>query len=616
MARTGDARGPAVRLGLLGLAALATALAAAPSSALEVTLSASRNTVSVGEQFTVQVEVRDDGMGSLPRPELPAVENLRAVSRYDSQGFQYVNGRATSSVTAQYVLIADAEGTFTIGPVDVKRGAEEATSNTVQVIVEPAGSTANAPRRLGADANEGSDSGGTDLIVLGRVDDDTPWVNQQITYSFTFLRRVRVLEGTRYERPQWTGFWAEELDVTQPEEVTFEGRRYIAERVRTALFPTRPGRFEIGPATLRATVEDRARSRARDPFDIFGNDPFGLLRTGREVVLRTDPTVVEVRQLPSEGKPQDFSGAVGKFRLDSKVDRTSVKAGEAVTLTITLAGEGNVKVVPAPDVSVLHEFKMYESSSNESAEVRGGKIHGTKTWEYVLVPTSGGDVPIPPVRLSVFDPEAGRYETIESQAIQLEVEASDLEDALARGDDPTVAKERVRLRQRDIRYVKAAPGSFRREQGGPFGTPAFLLAHAVPVLAFAGSALARRHKDRLRSDVRWARRRGAAKAAAVRLRTASAALGGAELAPFFGELSAALRGYVADRLHLAAANLDEAEVRRGLAEVGVVEEDLAALFAMLESCDSARFSPLGSDAVGARALLERAEKWIDAMERR
>jgi hypothetical protein len=597
-----------------GLVLLAAALAAAPATALEVTLSAARQAVSVGEQFTVQVDVRHDGMGSVPRPELPAVENLRAVSRYDSQGFQYVNGRATSSVTAQYVLIADAEGTYTIGPVTVTRGDEQATSNTVQVRVEPAGSTANTPRRLGDD--EESAGGGTDLIVLGRVDDDTPWVNQQITYSFTFLRRVRVLEGTRYERPQWNGFWAEELDVTQPEEVTYEGRRYIAERVRTALFPTAPGRFEIGAATLRATVEDRSRSRARDPFDIFGNDPFGMLRSGREVVLRTEPIVIDVQALPTEGKPHDFSGAVGKFRLSAKVDRASVKAGEAVTLEITLAGEGNVKVVPAPDVSVLHDFKMYESSSKESAEVRSGVIHGTKTWEYVLVPTAGGDVQIPPVGLSVFDPQTGGYVTIASEPIPLQVEASDLDEALARGDDPTVAKERVRLRQRDIRYVKPAPSSFHRERGGPFATPAFLLAHAVPVLAFAGSIVARRHRDRLRSDVRWARRRGAAKVAAKRLAAAKVFLGGAELAPFFAELSTALRGYVADRLHLAAANLDEGEVRRGLLEHGVGQDEVAALFAMLESCDSARFSPLGSDAVGARALMERAEAWIGAMERR
>jgi hypothetical protein len=608
---TGSARRSAFGPGAVLLAA---ALAAAPAAALEVSLSASRDAVSVGEQFTVQVDVRHDGMGSVPRPELPTVENLRAVSRYDSQGFQYVNGRATSSVTAQFVLIADAEGTYTIGPVTVTRGDEQATSNTVQLRVEPAGSTANTPRRLGDDEEESG--GGTDLIVLGRIDDATPWVNQQITYSFTFLRRVRVLEGTRYERPEWTGFWAEELDVTQPEEVTFEGRRYIAERVRTALFPTAPGRYEIGPATLRATVEDRSRSRARDPFDIFGNDPFGMLRSGREVVLRTEPIVIDVQALPAEGKPQDFSGAVGKFQLSAKVDRTSVKAGEAVTLEITLAGEGNVKVVPAPDVSVLHDFKMYESSSKESAEVRSGTIHGTKTWEYVLVPSTGGDVQIPPVRLSVFDPQAGRYVTVASEPIPLQVEASDLDEALARGDDPTVAKERVRLRQRDIRYVKPAPSSFRREHGGPFTTPAFLLAHAVPVLAFAGSAVMRRHRDRLKSDVRWARRRGAGRLAAKRLDAAKVSLGGADLTPFFAELSAALRGYVADHLHLAAANLDEGEVRRGLLEHGVEEDEVAALFAMLESCDSARFSPLGSDVAGARALLERARAWIGAMERR
>jgi len=585
-----------------------------PAAALEASLTASRDSVAVGEQFTVAVEVRHDGVGSVPKPDLPPVEHVDVVSRYESSGFSYINGRATSSVTVQYVLQATEEGTVRLGPVTVAKGDDEVTSNAVEIRVLPAGSSATVPKRFGSEGTTSSD-GGRDLIVLGQVDDESPYVNEQIAYTFTFLRRVRILEGTRYERPDWTGFWNEEIDVTEPTEVTVEGRRYIAERVRTALFPTAPGSYEIGSATLRATVEDTRRTR-RDPFDIFGGDRFGIFRTGREVVLQTDPIAVQVKPLPEQGKPRDFSGAVGTFQLTAEADKDSVKAGEAITLRVTLSGNGNVKVVPAPDLSVLTDFKIYESNAEESAEARSGRIFGTKTWEFVLVPVTGGDVEIPPVRISVFDPDKGAYETLATAPIPVKVEATDLDEALARGDDLSVAKERVRLRQRDIRYVKPAPERLARGGGSPFTRPGFLMAHLFPALAFAGSTLLRRHRERLRSDVRYARRRGAAKAARRRLDAAREAAGRSDVLAAFGELSAALRGYVADRLHLAAANLDETEVRRELAAAHVPAEEVDELFAVLEACDTARFSPLGTDPVGARELLERGEAWIRKGERR
>jgi hypothetical protein len=84
----------------------------------------------------------------------------------------------------------------------------------------------------------------------------------------------------------------------------------------------------------------------------------------------------------------------------------------------------------------------------------------------------------------------------------------------------------------------------------------------------------------------------------------------------FAELSGALRGYVADLLELAAANLDEAEVRRGLGEGGVPPEGVDELFRMLESCDTARFSPIGSDPAAARRLLDEGSAWIRAVEKR
>jgi hypothetical protein len=349
---------------------------------------------------------------------------------------------------------------------------------------------------------------------------------------------------------------------------------------------------------------------------VFGTDPFGLFRSGRDVSLQTDPVTVSVRPLPAEGKPAEFSGAVGQFRLEAEADRSVVKAGDAITLRVTLTGQGNVKVIPAPDLAVLSDFKIYESSATENSQPVDGRIQGSKTWEFVLVPVTGGDVDIPPVRVSVFDPVAEQYVMLATDPIPLQVETTDLDDALARSDSPSIAKEWVRLQQRDIRYLKPVPASLRAGAESPFASPGFLLAHAVPLLALAGSTLLRRHRERLRSDVQWARRRTAGKNVAARLKEARRQLDAGELRTFFGELSGGLRGFVADRLDLAAANLDETEVRERLGQSGTPADAADELFAVLGACDSARFSPVGTDPVAAADLMKRAESWVQAEERR
>jgi BatD DUF11 like domain len=599
----------AVRVGL----AVALVALARPAAALELTLQTSRSEVTVGEQFTVDVNVSQGGMGKLPEPELPPVDGLRQVSSYTSQNFSYVNGRATSSLTLQYVMVADREGEFDIGPARAEGGGERATSGTVHITVKPAGSSTSAPRFGG----ETKSSEGDDLIVLGTVDNDHPYVNEQVTYTFTFLHRVPILQGGRYTAPSFQGFWAEDLDRTDPREVVVNGRRYTAERIRSALFPTGAGDYTIEKASVTTAVEDYGRSRRnRNPFDVFGSDPFGLFRSGRQVVLETDPITVHVQPLPEAGKPADFTGAVGEFQLSATADRTSLKAGEPVTLTVKLSGTGNVKVVPDPDLSGLDGFKVYESRSSDSHGKEGDRITGEKTWEFVLVPTAGGNVRIPSIRMGVFRPDRKSYEELSTKPIPLDVTATALDKALASGGDLQVAKERVKLQQRDIRWVKHVQGPLRRAEGSPFSDTGFLLAHFMPALAFVGAGVYRRQKDRLRSDVRYARNRAAARTAQKRLAAASGLESQGKLEEFFGALSSALRGYVADKLGLAAANLEEDAVRTGLTERGIAEEEVDHLLEMLGACDTARFSPLGTDATGAADLLGQAKTWITKAERR
>jgi tetratricopeptide (TPR) repeat protein len=595
-------------------AVLVLALAPLRVLALEVGIAASRQDVAAGEQFTVSVEVRSSGVGSVPAPTLPEIANIQRIGQYESRNFSYVNGRMTGSLVVQYLMVANQPGTYTLGPATAEKGDERATSEAITLTVRAAGSSAPGPPPAGSSGGAIEPKGvgpetSDDLLVLAEVDDETPFVNQQVTYTFTFLRRVQVFEGSQYTPPEASGFWVEELDTTDPTEVSIGGRRWVAERVRMALFPTGPGTFTIGPAKLRTTVAERS-ARRRDSFDIFGGDPFGFFRSGREVRLQTDPITIRVRPLPEEGKPEDFSGAVGEFQLRASVDKTDLSAGDPVTLSLQLAGRGNVKVVDAPNLENLDGFKTYESNAQESSRPQDGKIHGEKKWEIVLVATRGGLAEIPSIRMSTFNPEKQAYESLATDPIPITVQATPFDEALARGDDLSVAKERVRLRERDIRWVKPAPASLRRADGPLAARPLFLLAHAVPAALFAGAVWSRRRRDRLATDVRWARSTKARRVAEKHLQDAEKSLRARDFSTFHGETSKALRGFVADRLGVSPASLDPPFVRAALEERGAPAELVDRWLAMVDACDTARFSPAGTEAARAEELSRLARKWI------
>ena len=118
---------------------------------------------------------------------------------------------------------------------------------------------------------------------------------------------------------------------------------------------------------------------------------------------------IKVAALPEKGKPTNFSGAVGNFKLESSVDKSSAETGDAVNLKVTLTGIGNLKTItefPLPD---LPGFKIYSSKSNDNTNFKNDALQGTKTWEYVIIPQAPGQELIPELKFDYFFPESRQY---------------------------------------------------------------------------------------------------------------------------------------------------------------------------------------------------------------
>jgi hypothetical protein len=316
-----------------------------------------------------------------------------------------------------------------------------------------------------------------------------------------------------------------------------------------------------------------------------------------------------VTPLPVAGKPSDFTGAVGRFSLIASVDKARSKVGDAVNLTVTVQGTGNLKATGEPALPNLPSWRVFDPVTSVNLEKKGDLVQGSKVIRIVLVPRVSGDLTIPPIRFSYFDPARRTYTEVDTRPLTVSVAPGDANAPAAVGYvAPTspAAPGLTRVND-DISYLQARtqPPFFTRAleavaSAGPV--------HAAPLLFFFWALGLAFFRERLASDPKGARFRGAWKNAMARLRQAQQAADSREAA---GLLTEALTGFLADKLGEPASGLTMRRVAELLQtrQPQVPAPMVERIRALWDDLDSRRFAPpaAGSAGDGAAARQELAD---------
>ncbi len=232
-------------------------------------------------------------------------------------------------------------------------------------------------------------------------------VGEPVLLTYYLYTQVAVSDLNFTEAPQFTGFWTEELERPQTapsgEAATVGGESYRRFPIlRKLLFPTRAGDLQIPAATFR-----------------IGLPAQGFFDSGQAVERSTKPVTVTVRPLPDV---EGFSGAVGRFETDASLDKDVVPLGGAALLRFRIEGIGNLKWIDRPPTIEVPGAKLYPPQVKTDLEVTARGLRGSRTWEFVVVPETSGDLEVPPVAFAYFDPKAGEIVTVQTEALSLRVE--------------------------------------------------------------------------------------------------------------------------------------------------------------------------------------------------
>jgi hypothetical protein len=319
-----------------------------------------------------------------------------------------------------------------------------------------------------------------------------------------------------------------------------------------------------------------------------------------------------VLPLPEEGKPANFSGAVGNFTLTATVDRTQVKTNEAITLKVKANGTGNIKILPQPNIELPSDFEIYEPKVAETIGHNNDQIAGSKTWEYVMVPRFPGSHEIKPITLSYFDPRAKTYRVATTTIISLSVEKGAGDYNLAGGG---ISKEDVRLLGKDIRFIAKASLPFRDIDETIYTQPLFLTVLVAPLAALLVAFVYQRHQEKLSTNIAYARSRKAGSLAQKQLHTAKKLMQKNDEKAFYAEVQRALIGFLGNKLNLAEAGLITDDVERMLRENQVNSEIIRAYLDCLHTCDFQRFAPTQSNGKAMQEFYKQAQRVIEEMEK-
>ena len=413
---------------------------------LSISAGVDKSTLSLDDQLVLEVNVSGNAT-NVPNPAIPDLPNFTVYSSGRSQNISIINGQMSSSIAFHYTLVPKSTGKFTIPAITLNYGNQSYSTSPIQVEVTSSGSAAVPAPSRGASSSTASQSGAVkNIFVTANLDKNTAYVNEQVVFTFRFFRRVQILSNPQYNPPNFTSFWTED---TPPKNyaTTVNGVRYLVSEVKTLLFPTKPGRFEISGATLICNIEDFDRN---NPF----NDDFfnGFFSSGKTQTLHTNVLTLAVKPLP-ENKPSDFKGAVGRFTISSTLDKTFAKVGEPITLNATVSGSGNIKTLSEPDLSNIPGFRKYETVSLMNIDSSQGTLRGSKTFKTVLVPETPGKKMIGTIGFSFFDPGQNKYVSARSAPIAVDVKpAQGGSDSQYSG--PVQAESEIKVINRDIEYLK------------------------------------------------------------------------------------------------------------------------------------------------------------------
>ena len=560
--------------------------------------------VAVGEAFRVEFTLNaEPDADSFKAPSFEGFDVIAGPSVSTGSSIQYIHGSISKSFSygITYVLLPQAAGNVTIGAAEAKVDGTAYRTKPLPIEIVNEGDASRARQqpqgRTGGSGDAQASAQGQvakdDILLRAVVSRSSVYKNEPLHVAFKLYTRVPYVNIVPESAPSFNGFWSQ--DLTDPNSArvgreTYNGKVYETRVLYDyLLYPQQVGSLTIDPVDMTVVAQVVVQSRNADPFFGGGREVFNVPRK-----VQSQRATVTVKPLPS-GAPSSFSGAVGRFTMDTQLPSERIAANSGATFTVKISGTGNLTFVQAPKLPLPTSFEQYNVKTTESINTSATGISGYRQFEYPFIARAEGTYDIEPIEFTYFDPQRVQYVTLRSKPLTLEITP----DARGGGDAVVMqgrgmSKEEVKMLGQDIRFIKLGGAQLRSERV-PFIFSAAYWILLLGVLAlFTMIYVALRKQIRESQNVALVRGKRANKVAVQRFRAAKRYMEEQNRHAFYEEMLRALWGYMSDKFNIPVANLTKENVREELHKRGVSSEDSQRFTDIITRCDEAQYSPVES----------------------
>ena len=558
----------------------------------------SKSKLGINERLRVDFTMNKDGDDFNP----PDFQGFRVVmGPSQSISSSWINGVRTYSKTYSYTLAPTARGKFTIKQATIVIDGKTYKSLAKQVEVTAAVDKPSDQMTVDDIADE-------NLHLVAEVSKTNPYLNEAISvvYKLYVSPTINVSNFRPLDNPKYNNFWSQDISFSKynVQNGTYKGQAYrfvILKKV--VLYPQKAGQLEIEPLSLDVTLDVPTNRR-----DFFG----GRIYTQTNKTVSAGKRTINVRSLPSQGRPADFSGAVGEFDFSVSASKTELKATESLQAVVEVKGKGNLKLFQLPEPDLPGSLEVYEPEFDVNVRTSLSGMQGSVSNNYTIVPSYRGKYPIPTISFSYFNPKTGRYNTLSSEEIMINV----LEGPSASGISANVAsnsnKQSVLTTGMQFNFIKLKPNLEAIGNQYFFASSRFYALLFSPLLLIPLFIFFVKRREAIASDEIGNKIKRANKLARKYLSTAKRNLGNKE--DFYIALEKALHNYLKAKLKIETSEFSKEKIANLLSERQIREATIEGFIGLLQNCEMARYSPFSE--VQMQQDYKKASEVISSIDKR
>jgi hypothetical protein len=515
--------------------------------------------------------MNEDGDNFTP----PSFEKFKVVGGpSQSISNSWINGERTYSKTYTYFLAPKKRGSTNIGQASIEVKGVIYKTSPIEINVTAA---VDVPK----DPNDPEYLASESIDLVAEISKTDPYLNEAISvvYKLYIAENTGIRTWNEIDKPRYNDFWSQNIDVKElkVQEGLYKGENYrFVVLKKTVLFPQKTGELSLEPLTLDISVEVPSNRR-----DIFG-------RRATTTVNRTVTAGnrnIEVKPLPKQGRPENFSGAVGEFDFEVESSKKTLTASEAFNLKLEVSGKGNLMLFELPEPILPSSLEIYDPEHSEDIKTSLNGTKGRILDNYTIVTNESGQYPIPPISFSFFNPKTKRYETINSEKIIINA-----------SENPYVSKNNVdnisKIESKDSKfssiYTSTKLGPIEKDNF--FKSALFWLLFITPLFFIPAIIIYTKIKGKRGMDFEGNKIRKNRKLAKKYLSEAKKNIGNKE--SFYEALERALHSYLKAKLKIKTVDLSKDRIKSLLDNNSISSSIVTVFVKLLESCDFARYTPL------------------------